>query len=184
MEFTPLTVIAGVNASGKSNLFDAFSLLSRLAETDLKTAFSEQRGNPQELFTLYGGEYASEMEFVVEMHLEKLIKDSLGGTYTLKHTRLRYELKIRRAKDEFGFDSIFLDTEKLMPLSNKNNKVELPYISTEDSTSFPWITIRDSRNGQKEFLSSDASQTSLSNINSVDFPHVFCSYSATTTFNR
>ena len=32
MEFTPFTVIAGANASGKSNLFDALSLLSRLAE--------------------------------------------------------------------------------------------------------------------------------------------------------
>ena len=42
MTFTPLTIVAGVNASGKSNLFDALQLLSRLAETDLKTA-CEQR---------------------------------------------------------------------------------------------------------------------------------------------
>ena len=54
MEFTPFTVVAGVNASGKSNLFDALQLLSRLAQTDLKTAFSEQRGEPNELFTQYG----------------------------------------------------------------------------------------------------------------------------------
>ena len=39
MEFSPLTVVAGLNASGKSNLFDALQLLSRLAEFDLKTAF-------------------------------------------------------------------------------------------------------------------------------------------------
>ena len=51
MTFGPLTIVAGVNASGKSNLFDALQLLSRLAETDLKTAYSEQRGNPGELFT-------------------------------------------------------------------------------------------------------------------------------------
>ena len=30
MEFTPFTVIAGANASGKSNLFDSLTLLSRL----------------------------------------------------------------------------------------------------------------------------------------------------------
>jgi len=66
MEFSPLTVIAGTNASGKSNLFDALKLLSRLAETDLKTAFSEQRGEALELFTQYGGDsYATEMEFAV-----------------------------------------------------------------------------------------------------------------------
>ena len=42
MEFAlpSFTVIAGANASGKSNLFDALTLLSRLAETDnLKRAF-------------------------------------------------------------------------------------------------------------------------------------------------
>ena len=38
MEFTPLTIVAGTNAAGKSNLFDA--LLSRLAEVDkIHTAF-------------------------------------------------------------------------------------------------------------------------------------------------
>ena len=67
MEFTPLTVIAGVNASGKSNLFDALQLLASLAETDLKTAFRQQRGDPKELFTQFGEEeYVSEMEFIVE----------------------------------------------------------------------------------------------------------------------
>ena len=42
MDFSPLTVIAGANASGKSNLFDALQLLARMAETDdLRTAFGE-----------------------------------------------------------------------------------------------------------------------------------------------
>lgn len=31
MMFTPFTVIAGINASGKSNLFDALELLSAIA---------------------------------------------------------------------------------------------------------------------------------------------------------
>ena len=53
MEFSPLTVIAGAKASGKSNLFNAIQLLSRVAEVDLKTAFSEQRGEAVELFTQY-----------------------------------------------------------------------------------------------------------------------------------
>ena len=34
MEFTPLTIVAGTNAAGKSNLFDALNLLSRLAEVE------------------------------------------------------------------------------------------------------------------------------------------------------
>jgi AAA15 family ATPase/GTPase len=39
MDFTPLTMIAGSNASGSSNLFEALQLLSRLVEVDIQTAF-------------------------------------------------------------------------------------------------------------------------------------------------
>ena len=65
MEFTPLTIVAGTNAAGKSNLFDALNLLSRLAEVDkIHTAFREgQRGDLFELFTQYDEHaYADEME--------------------------------------------------------------------------------------------------------------------------
>ena len=54
MDFTPLTVIAGSNAAGKSNLFDALKLLSTLADTDkIQRAFRDQRGELLELFTQY-----------------------------------------------------------------------------------------------------------------------------------
>ena len=59
MEFAPLTIIAGTNASGKSNLFDAMQLLSKIVDIDLKTAFSEQRGNASELFTQYENDSAA-----------------------------------------------------------------------------------------------------------------------------
>ena len=39
IEFSPFTVVAGKNASGKSNLFDALELLSRCATYDLRMAF-------------------------------------------------------------------------------------------------------------------------------------------------
>ena len=134
MEFTPFTVIAGVNASGKSNLFDAFSLLSRLASTDLKTSFNEQRGNPSELFTSYGDEeYASEMEFVVEMLVNRNIKDNWGGDVELKYTRLRYELKIKRVKNELGIDDLVVDYEYLGTIKHKQDdwivsKIKKPYL--------------------------------------------------------
>lgn len=67
MEFTPFTVIAGANASGKSNLFDALHLLSNLAVMDLRTAFSYKklRGDVKELFTQYGNDAIAS-----EMHLQ------------------------------------------------------------------------------------------------------------------
>ena len=104
MEFTPLTVIAGVNASGKSNLFDALQLLSRMAEVDLRTAFGEQRGDASELFLAYSEEKSlTKMSFAVEMLVDKKVKDNWGGEEILKYTRLRYEVKISRRKNSKGF---------------------------------------------------------------------------------
>ena len=92
IEFSPFTVIAGINASGKSNLFDALTLLSKLAETDnIKKAFNEQRGGFLELFTQYGeNKYATEMEFEADMLVEKNVTDAWGKTGELKHTCLLY----------------------------------------------------------------------------------------------
>ncbi len=198
MEFTPLTVIAGVNASGKSNLFDALSLLSRLATTDLKNAFNEQRGNPSELFTLYGDNYATEMNFAVEMLVNPKIKDNWGGNTQLKYTRLRYELKIKRIENELGVEDLVVDFERLITIKHKEDKwitskIEKnyienwrpkvkrgrrgqPYIYTEYVDKVPRIIVpQDGTSGgnKKTFPASYARQTVLSSINSVDFPHVF-----------
>ncbi|MCK9427047.1 MAG: AAA family ATPase, partial [Ignavibacteriaceae bacterium] len=80
MEFSPFTIIAGTNASGKSNLFDALRLLSKLAEMDLRTSFSEQRGEAIEQFTMFSSnDFAKEISFAVEMLLDKTIQDNWGG---------------------------------------------------------------------------------------------------------
>ena len=197
MEFTPFTVIAGVNASGKSNLFDAFSLLSRLATTDLRTAFNEQRGNPSELFTLYDEDYATEMDFAVELLINGNVKDNWGGTSILKYTRLRYELKIKRVKNDLGIDDLVVEHEELVTIKHqedkwikkiiKNNNLEkwrpkvkgrrgIPYLYTEYVNEIPRIVVpQDGTPGgnKKTFPANYARQTVLSSINSVDFPHVF-----------
>lgn len=53
VELRPLTVFIGPNASGKSNLFDALHLLSRLVTSDnLNAAFDQHRGTPLEAFSV------------------------------------------------------------------------------------------------------------------------------------
>ncbi len=80
MEFTPLTVIAGSNASGMSNLFDALQLLARLAGVDMKTAFGEQRGSAIELFTQYNvDQYVDKMFFEIERLINRVVKDNWGA---------------------------------------------------------------------------------------------------------
>jgi predicted ATPase len=198
MEFSPLTVVAGPNASGKSNLFDALQLLARLAETDLKTAFSEQRGEAIELFTQYSDdEYAPEMRFTIDMLINKSIKDNWGGEAMLKYTRLIYSIHIRRLVNERGLNELSVVSESLNPIRHnedtwikkfvgtktRNNwrpevkigKRGLPYIDTQDKNGTPTIIVsQDGRSGNKRELPiTVVSQTVLSSFNSVDFPHAF-----------
>ena len=71
LDLQPFTVVFGGNAVGKSNLFDALRLLSRLAAVDLATAFDEapvgghdgSRGEPVEQFRrLPDGSYARRID--------------------------------------------------------------------------------------------------------------------------
>lgn len=123
MEFAPLTIIAGTNASGKSNLFDAMQLLSKIVEVDLKTAFSIQRGDANELFTRYSnGENAKEISFKIEMLLDKNIKDNFGGEAFLKYTRLRYEIKIGTIINERGLSDLVIISESLNPIRHDDDE--------------------------------------------------------------
>lgn len=57
IDFPGMALIFGPNAAGKSNLFDALGLLSRLttANANLKEAFKMHRGNPVEAFSFGAG---------------------------------------------------------------------------------------------------------------------------------
>ena len=194
MEFTPLTIIAGTNAAGKSNLFDALLLLSRMAAVDLRTAFSEQRGDPMELFTqIEEGVYAEEIEFVVDMLVNRKVKDNWGGEVELNNTRLRYTLIINRGKNSLGFEDLFVKKEILEKIRPDDYKwlrkfpdakhlskalrsggSREPYIQTSDENGTPTIKIRqDSGGGGKATPANTISQTVLGGVVNVDFPHVF-----------
>jgi predicted ATPase len=196
MEFTPFTVIAGINASGKSNLFDALELLSRLSSMSLRDAFPDTRGTVNELFTLVDEvTYVDTMSFAVEMLVERKVKDNWGLEAEIKSPRLRYELKIERKKNSRGFDELSILHEYLDKISTENDswskkiiprqKQHLwkstqkggssnPFINTETKNSLPSIYIRqDGGQGGKATPARTVSQTVLSGVNSVDFPHVF-----------
>ena len=198
MNFTPLTVIAGTNAAGKSNLFDALRLLSRLAEVDkIHTAFREnQRGDMHELFTQYdNGECASIMEFVVEMLVNKSITDAWGATATLKYTRLHYELKIKHFINDNGLDDLEVVHERLNTIKhNDDNWIKLipnkqiefwrpkvvtgkrgvPYIETRIENNIPVVYVpQDGTSGKKRVINlQHAKKTILSSFDSVDFRHI------------
>ncbi|MBO4874383.1 MAG: AAA family ATPase [Bacteroidales bacterium] len=198
MILTPLTIIAGTNAAGKSNLFDALRLLSRLAEVDkIHTAFrEEQRGEMHELFTQYDDDKcANEMEFVVEMLVNKNITDAWGASDTLKYTRLHYELKIRHFINESGLEDLEVIYESLNTIRHNEDdwiklipkeyvekwrpkvvtgKRGMPYIHTDIQNGVPVVCIsQDGKRGNKRsIILQHATRTVLSSIDSVDFRHI------------
>jgi predicted ATPase len=95
VRFEPLSIVFGPNASGKSNLLDALSLVSRMVtQKNLKEAFEQHRGLPLESF-YYGDKgyerlleaETAEAHFEVDVELsestissvEKMIADKRKG---------------------------------------------------------------------------------------------------------
>lgn len=197
MEFTPFTVIAGANAAGKSNLFDALKLLSDLADADkIQKAFRAQRGNPQELFTHYDGQSSAvTMSFVVEMLLPPTVTDVWGLVETLRYTRLRYELELHRFTNDIGMEDIEVMRESLTTIKHSDDKWikilpkgtethwrpqvktgrrQVPYMTTENVGGRLSVIIpQDGPGGKRRSYPLDhTTKTILSSFDSVDFKHI------------
>lgn len=192
LDLEPFQVIVGPNAAGKSNLFDALRLLSRVAETDLMTAFHESRGESGELFTIMpDGEPVKKMKFAVELLLDRFVTDNWGRTAELIQTRVRYELHIERQTDSRGLDHLRVTHETLTPILAKSDtwakrkrsgawsnafsyRRKTPFISTITS-GIPTVTLhQDARQGRQRQVPLDKlSSTLLSSLTTAEFPHGF-----------
>lgn len=100
LSFGPFTCIAGPNASGKSNLFDAITFLSYLADRTLLEAAASVRGDStksfdvRHLFHRTAGRTSQSMRFEVEMIVPERGTDSLGQTAKASTTFLTYTLEL------------------------------------------------------------------------------------------
>src|SRR5271165_4626925 len=95
--FGPFTCIAGANGVGKSNLLDAITFMSALADRPLIDAALSVRdeggrtGDLRSIFHHVGERYASEMMFEAEMIIPKDGVDDLGQRAEASITFLRYK---------------------------------------------------------------------------------------------
>lgn len=132
LDLRPFNVIAGSNASGKSNLFDAIQLLARLARGDLRNAVSSLRGEPSELFhRRIDGSSVDRIRLAVEALLEPSVRDPWGEVQDLTNTRVRYEVSLERRRDERGLERLYVLHEAARPIRASDDRWAAPYKRSE-----------------------------------------------------
>jgi predicted ATPase len=193
LDLNPLTVIAGTNASGKSNLFDAIQFLAALAGEDLRTALGSVRGEPHELFTRRAdGSYVDTMTLAAEVLVDPIIRDPWRQEQELNQTRLRYEVRIARRIDENGLERMHVAHEEATPVragedlwarrvraSAEFKRQHLRYVrrsaylETEPSEQ-AFRLHRDGSQGRVRLLPAvSAEATVLSSITTAEFGHLY-----------
>ena len=106
IQFGPFTCVAGSNAAGKSNLFDAIQFLSALSDKtliDAAVSIRNEGGKPSDLRYIFhhlGDKYAKEMSFETEMLISREGIDDLGQKAEASYTFLRYKVRIAYRMDE------------------------------------------------------------------------------------
>ena len=194
VDLVPFQVIVGPNAVGKSNLFDALHLLSRLAETDLYAAFQNLRGEPDDMFSLSTpGRRMETIRFAVEVLLDPRVRDPWGVEVKPKHTRIRYELTLIRKSSNGKVDRLYVAHEAAKPIQKKDDTWATKFISSGFRGTYaqyvkgraaPWLdtvvkegvpsfTIRQDLRAGRTRPADAAESTNLSSMTSAEFPHLF-----------
>lgn len=194
MYFSPYTIIAGANASGKSNLFDALAILSELAGgMAVQQAFHNSRGEQDELFTMFNdGSQSEYITFIVDVLVDKHLVDEWGQKVNLEFTRFRYEIQFRRVDNLLG-SQIEIVKETLSSISKKddewankykiknwenwhpktNKRRNLPYIYTSTNENKTTIIIQDGDNTSKRISIDGLQRSILSKYDGIETPHIY-----------
>lgn len=184
----PMQALVGVNAAGKSNVFDALLLLGRTAQQDLMSAFAAGRGDVQEYFTQTASDYADQMTIEVDLLLPREVEDDWGEKARIKFNRLTYSIEVRRDTDASGRMTLAVEREELKPIKRNDDhwaKTYLakdpkgwrptltggrsaPFISTNDSGD---ILLHQDRHGGKQTRAPRPTRSILSGVSNAEFPH-------------
>jgi predicted ATPase len=195
----PFTCIAGVNGVGKSNLFDAITFLSALADRPLMEAAKSVRDDRnrvtdvRSLFLKHGNEHLEEMSFEAEMLVPSKGQDDLGQTAEASITFLRYVLTIgyRRDDETSSAERLEVKREQLEHINIGDAPAHLlfprnatwlksvvhgrrvgPFLSTEGEGEDRHIKLhQDGRKGRaREHLAVSLPRTVLSSTNAMESP--------------
>lgn len=136
--FGPFTCIAGANAAGKSNFFDALMFLSKLAdETILQAARAvrsenQKHTNIRDIFFKSGERYVNDMSFEVDMIIPQSGEDDLGQLATATITSIRYALTLQFNQDDEEGGAIRIKSESLIPIKTSEMKKNMKTIYNKE----------------------------------------------------
>lgn len=188
LDFRPFTAIAGPNASGKSNLFDALQFLSLLAQGDIHSAMTDLRGDPHELFRVTAAGRARKIRITVEILLPADGTDAFGTTYKIRSRRIGYTVEIEVLEDNAGFlKGVVVSDERCWAIAKKNDRSFVPAMMKDvrysgrlsDFISIGENRIRMRQDGPNKsgnpvsYPLAGASRTALSTVSSAEFPHLY-----------
>jgi predicted ATPase len=161
VDFGPFTCIAGPNASGKSNVFDAIAFLSLLAGhsllevPDLIRTTAGRGGDPRELFWTDGTRRVEKMSFAAEMIVPPMVEDDFGRTANATTTFMRYELELGY-EEPSGLDTLgrlVLRKEELCHIGAQEAKRRLRF--SHSTSKFRRRMIQGKPTGRHPFIWTD-----------------------------
>ncbi len=162
VRFGPFTCIAGVNGSGKSNLFDAIQFLSALADKPLLDAARsvrderERTTDVRSLFHRAAGVQDETMCFEAEMIIPRTGIDDLGQPAKATSTFLRYSLDLafRKGEDRGMPDSLGVVKEELSYI--KNGEAHKHILFPHSAAHWRKSVVINNRTSASPYISTDA----------------------------
>jgi predicted ATPase len=196
----PFTTIAGLNAVGKSNLFDAIRFLHLLTRHPIMEAVQflrEAKGKspePKSLFTAFGQYRAQEFRLTADLLLQRDVQDDFGVDAKAAISSVRYEVGFRLNEDERP-ERLELVTESLVPIpiSVAQRDLRFParrdfknsviagrrvgdFISTIRQESGSQIKVHQEGHGGRMVPAPKSSRTVLGGLASSDFPTLLAAH--------
>ena len=189
--FGPFTCIAGLNAVGKSNLFDAIRFLHLLTQKhsimEAVQALRDTHGRvpqPSDLFTKLKGYTAPEMRFIADLIVDREVADDFGVKAKASISTLRYEVafglndndmleliyeSLNPMKRSEARQSVAFDRKPPFLQSIISGRRTTPFISTSSEAE---ITVHQEGHGGRKLPAPNSSRTILGGTTIADFPTI------------